>query len=390
MTNSKPRFSTARAALLLLLGLPAACGDSLAARSTDGGPTTDGHNATTDSASSTEGDAGATPPTVTSTLPLAGATSVALNGNASATFSQAMDPATLTTATFTLTSSGAASLVPGTVLYADAKATFWPAARLASQSTFTATITTGAKGASGMALAASHSWSFTTGDSVAAELPVDLGMAGGYVILAKSAISTVPTSAVTGDLGLSPAAATFITGFSLTADATNVFSTSPQLTGKAYAADYTPPTPANLTTAVGDMLLAFTDAAGRAPGVTELGAGNIGGMTLAAGVYKWGTGLLIPTDVTLTGLATDVWIFQIGQGLSLSSAARINLAGGALSKNVFWQVAGLVDLGTTAHAEGVILSQTSITLRTGASVNGRLLAQTAVSLDGSTVVEPAP
>jgi hypothetical protein len=220
-------------------------------------------------------------------------------------------------------------------------------------------------------------------------VPVALGAAGGYAILAKSGISTVPTSAVTGNLGLSPAAATFITGFSLAADATNVFSTSPQVTGKAYAADYPSPTPANLTAAIGDMQLAFTDAAGRAPGVTELGAGNIGGMTLAPGVYKWGTGLLVPTDVTLTGGPTDVWVFQIAQDLTVASAAKVVLAGGALPRNVFWQVAGLVDVGTTAHIEGILLVQTSITLRTGASINGRLLAQTAVNLDASTVVEPA-
>jgi hypothetical protein len=154
---------------------------------------------------------------------------------------------------------------------------------------------------------------------------VNLGTAGNFVILAKSGISTVPTSAITGDLGISPAAASYITGFSLTADATNVFSTSPQVTGKVYAADYAPPTSSNLTTAVGDMGLAFTDAAGRAPDVTELGAGNVGGMTLAPGVYKWSTGLLIPTDVTLDGGATDVWIFQIAQDLTFGSAAKVLL-----------------------------------------------------------------
>jgi hypothetical protein len=220
-------------------------------------------------------------------------------------------------------------------------------------------------------------------------IPVNLGTADGFVILAKSGISTVPTSAVAGDLGISPAAATFITGFSLTADATSMFSTSPQVTGRVYAADYAPPTSSNLTTAVGDMELAFTDAAGRAPSVTELGAGSIGGMTLVPGVYRWSTGLLIPTDVTLNGGATGVWIFQIAQDLTISSAAKILLAGGALPKNDFWQVAGRVDLGTTAHLEGVVLAQTSVTLRTGASINGRLLAQTAVNIDGSAVVEPA-
>jgi hypothetical protein len=106
---------------------------------------------------------------------------------------------------------------------------------------------------------------------------VDLGSAEEYAILAKSGISTVPMSAVTGNLGVSPAAATYITGFSLTVDSTNVFSTSPQVTGRVYAADYASPTPSDMTTAVGDMEQAFTDAAGRAPDVTELGAGNIGG-----------------------------------------------------------------------------------------------------------------
>jgi hypothetical protein len=219
---------------------------------------------------------------------------------------------------------------------------------------------------------------------------VDLGTAGSYVILAKSGISTVPTSAVTGDLGLSPAAASFITGFSpLTASASNVYSTSSQVTGKVYAADYATPTPSNLTTAVNDMELAFTDAAGRAPDFTELGAGNIGGKTLVAGVYKWSTGLLIPTNLTLSGSAADVWIFQIAKSLTVSSAVSISLTGGAVPQHVFWQVAGLVNLGTTAHFEGVILGKTSIALQTGASINGRLMAQTAVTIDDSTVVEPA-
>ncbi len=239
-----------------------------------------------------------------------------------------------------------------------------------------------------LALAACGSSDSVVGGSNSS--PVVLGAAGNYVILAKSGIDTVPPSVITGNLGLSPAAASFITGFSLVADATNVFATSTQVTGRVYAADYTAPTPSNLTTAVGDMQLAFTNAAGRTPGVTELGAGNIGGMTIAPGIYKWGTGLLIPTNVTLSGSSTAVWIFQIAQNLTVSSAVRVNLAGGALPKNIFWQVSGLVDLGTTAHLEGTVLSQTSITLGTGASVNGRLLAQTAVNVDSSTVVAPAP
>jgi ice-binding like protein len=227
-----------------------------------------------------------------------------------------------------------------------------------------------------------------TGPAGGQRPPVDLGTAGNYVILAETGISTVPTSDITGDLGLSPAAATFITGFSLILDPSRVFSTSSQVTGRVYAADYEPPTPDNLTTAVSDMQLAFTDAAGRPPDVTELGGGDIGGMTLDPGTYQWSTGVLIPTDVTLTGNETDIWIFQIAQTLTMSSATNIILDGGALAQNIFWQVSGVVALGTTAHFEGIILSQTQITLATGASINGRLLAQTAVNLDSNMIVQP--
>ena len=220
--------------------------------------------------------------------------------------------------------------------------------------------------------------------------PVALGTAGNYVILAKSAISTTGVTAVTGNMGVSPAAATFITGFSLIADPTNVFSTSTLVTGSIYAANYAVPTPSNLTTAVGDMQTAYTDAAGRAADYTELGTGNIGGMTLPPATYKWSTGVLIPTDVTLNGGPNDVWIFEVAQGVTQASGAKVIMAGGALPKNVFWQSFGAVDIGTTAHMEGVVLSQTSITLKTGASANSRLLAQTAVTLDANAVTQPAP
>jgi len=218
--------------------------------------------------------------------------------------------------------------------------------------------------------------------------PVALGSAGGFAILAKTQVSNVPTSSITGDVAVSPAAASYLTGFSFTADSTNSSATSPQVTGKIYAADFTSPTSSKLTTAVNDMGTAFTDAAGRAPGTTELGAGNIGGMTLKAGVYKWGSGLLIPTDLHLDGSSSDHWIFQIAQNLTVSSAVKVVLSGGALAQNIVWQVSGAVELGTTSHFEGIILCQTAINLRTGASVNGRLLAQSAVSIDSSTVVAP--
>lgn len=328
-----------------------------------------------------------TAPSVMSSNPPNGPSDMALNGSVSVTFSEAMNPATLNTSTFTLTSGSSTVPVQGTVVYANATAVFWPTAHLMSNTPFTATITTGAKNTFGVPLPINHVWSLTTGHQMMPGLPVNLGTAGNFVILAKSGISTVPISAVTGNIGVSPAAATYITGFSLTADASNVFSTSTQVVGKVYAANYALPTPSNMTTAVSDMELAFTDAAGRAPDATELGAGNIGGMTLVPGVYKWGTGLLIPTNVTLRGSATDVWVIQIAQNLTMANATNIFLAGGALPKNVFWQVSGAVDIGTTAHCAGVILTKTAVAMRTGSSINGRLLAQTAVTLDGSTVTD---
>jgi hypothetical protein len=216
---------------------------------------------------------------------------------------------------------------------------------------------------------------------------VPLGTAGQYVILAKSGITNVPTSAITGKIGLSPAAASAITGFALVHPVGGENATSAQLTGKVFAADYGVPTPAKLTQAVLDMQNAYSNAAGRLnPGHTELGSGNIGGLTLAPGLYKWSTTVRIPKNVTLNGGALDVWIFQIAGGVTQANGTRVMLTGGALPKNVFWQVAGVVAIGTTAHMEGVVLSRTAITLKTGASVKGRLLAQTAITLAGNRIV----
>ncbi len=324
-------------------------------------------------------------PAVVSNTPLNLATRVSVGEVPSATFNIPMNASTLTSTSFTLTR-GASVVVPGTVSYANMKAQYQPTNLLPSATLFTATVTTSATSAAGVPLASNHTWTFTTGYPRA--LPVNLGSSINYVILAKTGISSVPASVVTGNIAVSPSAASSITGFALAAPPTTS-TTSPQVTGLVYAADFDPPTPSNLTTAVSDMLLGFTDAAGRAPDVTGLGAGDIGGMTLASGVYKWGTGLLIPTNITLTGSATDVWIFQIAQDLTVANGVNVVLAGGAVPKNVFWQVSGAANFGTTVHFEGVVLSQTGITMNTGSSINGRLLAQSAVTLQSTTVVQPA-
>jgi hypothetical protein len=219
---------------------------------------------------------------------------------------------------------------------------------------------------------------------------VALGTAGSYAILAQSGVSTVPTSAVTGDVGLN-AVATGLTGFSETLPPGGAFSTSAQVTGKIFASDYAVPTPANLTTASTDAGTAYTDASTKAATFpVNPTAGVIpaaGSAPVAPGVYKW-TGNVAMTDTTLDGGANDVWVFQVAGNLTQATNTTVTLANGAQAKNVFWAVAGNVTLGAGAHLEGVVLSQTAIHLQTGASANGRLIAATAVTLDNSTVIQP--
>jgi hypothetical protein len=213
-------------------------------------------------------------PTVVSTTPISGGAGIAVDESVSATFSEPMLSSSISTASFTLMSAGAP--VAGSVVYSDATATLFPAAHLEANTVFVATIGHAATAVSGATLKNDYSWSFTTGAAVATTAPVNLGSAGTYVILSKVGIFTAPASSIVGDIGVSPAAATYITGFSLTADASNMFSTSTQVTGRVYAADYLAPTPANLTSAVGDSDAAFSDAATRAPKFTETNAGLIG------------------------------------------------------------------------------------------------------------------
>jgi hypothetical protein len=213
--------------------------------------------------------------------------------------------------------------------------------------------------------------------------PVDLRSAGDFVILTKSGITNVPTSGVVGDVGTSP-----ITGAALLLTCTEV-------DGSVFSVNSAGPEPCRikdptkLSAAVLDMETAYTDAAGRKdPDFTELRGGDIGGLTLEPGLYKWSSSVDIPTSVTLSGSEDDVWIFQIAGNLKESDGIDVHLIGGAQSKNVFWQVAGVVDIGTTAHMQGIVLSKTLIAMKTGAWVNGRLFSQTAVTLEKNKVVQP--
>ncbi|MGV8945597.1 MAG: ice-binding protein [Lutibacter sp.] len=211
---------------------------------------------------------------------------------------------------------------------------------------------------------------------------VNLGVAGDFVILSKTGITSVYKSSITGDIGTSP-----ITGAAMVVDCTEV-------TGSVFSVDAAGPackttSATMLTSAIGDMQTAYTDAAGRSnPDYLNLGAGTIGGKTLLPGLYKFTSSVNIPTDITISGSSTDVFIFQIAGTLKMSSGVRVTLEGGAQAKNIFWQVAGAVTFGTTSHFEGNILGQTGINMQTGATINGRMLAQTAVTLQMNTVNKP--
>jgi len=342
------------------------------------------------------GGSGSTPdttaPTVTSVAPRG--SSIATNTNVSAIFSEDMDSSTINATTFTLQEQGLTPNLDGAVSYTDRTAKFTPASPLVAGTTYIATVTTGVKDLAGNALGTNKTWTFTPSSLTNnGPEPVDLGTAGDFVILSKAGITTTGDTAVTGDLGVSPIAASSLTGFAQALDGTGTFSTSSLVTGSIYAADYSPPTPAKLTTAVSDMESAYTDAAGRtspAP-VVNVAAGLLGGQNLAPRIYTFTNNVLIsgPLPLTLTGNASDVWIFQIPGTLTVANGVIVTLTG-AEPKNVFWQVAGATTIGTTAQMKGVILGATAIVVQNGATVNGRLLSQTAVTLDASTVEQPAP
>jgi hypothetical protein len=222
---------------------------------------------------------------------------------------------------------------------------------------------------------------FTTLDVPNLPLP-NLGLAGSFGILSKSGITDVYKSTITGDVGTSPIAGTALL---LACD---------EVVGTIYTVNDAGPAcrvvnASLLSTAILDMEAAYTDLVGRKnPNFINLHAGDLGGKTLAPGLYKWDSAIIIPMDVTLEGGPNDVWIFQISGTLDIASAKQVILTRGAKAKNIFWVVAGAVTLGTYSHFEGTILGKTSLSLQTGASMNGRLLAQTAVTLQMNTVTRP--
>lgn len=215
---------------------------------------------------------------------------------------------------------------------------------------------------------------------------INLGSTANFAVIGASLISNVPTSSITGNIGLSPAAGSLISGFG-----------PAEISGTIYTVDATGPAGSvedapGLTTAKGDLTSAYNDAAGRVSTDIVILAGNIGGLTLTPGLYKSNGSLEISSgDVTFDALGNPnaIFIIQIASSLNTTSGRKVILSGGALASNIFWQVGTSATLGTTSVFKGTIMADQSISMNTGASIEGRLLARiAAVTLNSNTVVKP--
>ena len=347
--------------LALVVAVPA-CGDNLVPLDDPGSP--DGNTGDLDGSPDSSGSS----PAVTSTTPSNAAANQSVNRRVTASFDRAMNPATLTPATFTVKQG--ATTITGAVSYAGTTATFVPAAPLSLSLQYTATITTGAADPQGATLASDYVWTFTTG--ACSHAPVVLLSAGSFGVLAGSTVTNTGGTSITGDLGVSPGTA--VTGF----PPGNVIGT--MQTGNPTSAQ-----------AIADLTTAYNDAAGRTLCPVSV-AGNLGGMTLAPGLYKSTSSLEVTSgDLTLDAQGDEdaVFIFQMAATLTTTVGRQVILAGGAKATNVFWQIGSSATLGTASTFQGTILADQAITLGTGATLDGRVLARIAgVSLDTNAIVTP--
>jgi hypothetical protein len=309
-------------------------------------------------------------PTVTSTTPLNGATNVALAVSPTATFSQAMNPVTINTTTFTVTQAGNPIVGVVTLNAAGTTATFNPTTDLTAGLIYTATITTGAQGTNGLALATARVWTFST--SACAVAAVDLGVAGTFAVLAGSTVTNTGLTVIQGDVGVY--AGTAITGFG---------------PGIVNGTQYAGIAPAD--TAQGNLTTAYGDAAGRTLCVVSV-AGNLGGMTLPPGLFKSTSFLEVSSgDLVLDaqGDPNAVWIFQMASGLTVFSNQRVLIINGGSAANVFWQVGSSAVMETDSVMVGTIMADQSISFATRAALSGRALARIgAVTLDTTSIVIP--
>lgn len=313
-----------------------------------------------------------TPPTVLSTNPINGATGVAL---INVTFSEPMDAPSISTASFAVKGPGVTA-VAGAVSYdaANNRASFVPTNALVSATAFTGTIMITAKDVAGNALASNYVWNFSSSAAATVQLPVVLVASVDYAVLAGATITNTGATKITGDVGLSPGSS--VGGFP-----------PGIIVGTKHISDI------SANNAKLDLTTAYNNAAGRTLGPVSV-SGNLGGMTLPPGLYKSTSGLAISSgDLTLDakGNANAVWIFQMASTLITTSGRKVILSGGAKAANIFWQVGTSATLGTTSVFKGTIMADQSITMNTGAVLEGRVLARIgAITMNGNTIVRPLP
>jgi hypothetical protein len=310
-------------------------------------------------------------PSVIATNPLDRATSTAVM---TAVFSEAMDAKTISTTTFAIIGPDGTSVRGGVTYDASTEvARFSPSSALAAGTAYTATITTGAKDLAGNALPGNVVWGFTTLPTAGMLAAPDLGSAGTFAVLAGATVTNTGETTVTGDLGVSPGTA--VTGFP-----------PGILVGAMHAGD-----PASAQ-AIVDLTKAYADAAGRTLAPVLI-SGNLGGRNLRPGLYKSTSSLAVSSGDLMLDAQGDpnaVFIFQMASTLTLTSGRAVFLSGGARASNIFWQVGSSATLGTTSVCQGTIMADQSITLNTGATLNGRALARIgAVTLDGNAIVVPS-
>jgi hypothetical protein len=334
---------------------------------------------------------------VVSTNPADRDRNVALNKTISATFNQPMNPLTAS-AGFTIVGPGKTP-VPGVVSVTGSVATFAPNANLAPSTTFKGAITRAASSLSGDVLADDYVWTFRTGTEAAQllpQLPVPLGSASGFVVLASAAITNLSTSDITGNVGLTPDAGSNISGFSVPA-------TCPEVNGLVYAVDASGPAcalinPVLLANAKTDTAVAFTNANAAVRGTPQAVSGNLNGLTLYPGLYESGSSIQLSPGgfLYLDAQGDEDAIFIIRSATSITTAAgsEVVLTKGAKASNVYWTAGSATTLGTNSIMKGSVLAGTGISLLTGADLEGRALNQgaaaAAITIDSSTITLPTP
>ena len=342
-----------------------------------------------------------TPPTVVSVNPLDTSVAICINKTVTATFSEAMDPLTLSTATVKLApSSDLNATVTAVVTYDTVNhiASINPSANLAASTAYTATVVgaaSGAKDLAGNALVSDKVWQFTTGTSEC-QLPVPLGTSSNFAILASAAITNIPTSIITGDVGLTPDTGSGITGFSSPGSC-------PEIVGRLYAVDAAGPACALidatlLSNAKTDALAAFVNANNAARGTPTPISTNLAGLTLYPGLYQSGTTLDFSAGGSLTldaqGDANAVFVIRSATAITTLSTSQVVLSGSAKASNVFWIAGSAITLGANSIMKGTMVASTAITLQTGANLEGRALNQgaaaAAIACDACTITVPTP